>query len=366
MSLNTEPRSARVDDTGITPPPTVPNEPYYRRGEQARRWGALLLLIGVVWLVFTITSRGSFFGMGFIERTAELPAQSYAVERVVISGVNDNVELVAWNGDEVRVTGVKHAFGWNVGAAEDALEGLQLAVDESGDTLTIDVQRPGFFGIGRSPYVNLEISLPAEILAEASIVSGDLSVEGVRGDLTLRSVSGTITAEDTAGLLSVSTTSGDVALEGHTGGLAVETVSGDVRAEGDLENPQVESVSGDVELEGVSGSVDMRSISGELGAHDAGEASLMIESTSGDVEFSGALASGTSNRIGNISGDVHVRLADAADLQLELTSTSGDLDTDLDLSRLERERRRISGASGSGATSLSISTTSGDVEVTGD
>jgi DUF4097 and DUF4098 domain-containing protein YvlB len=366
MSLDTEPRSARVDDTGLAPPQTIPNEPYYRRGEQARRWGALLLLIGVVWLVFSITSRGSFFGVGFIERTAELPAQSYAVERVVISGVNDNIELVAWNEDEVRVTGVKHAFGWNGAAAEDALEGLQLAVDERGDTLTIEVRRPSFTGIGRSPYVNLEISLPAEILAEASVVSGDLSVEGVRGDLTLRSVSGEIAAEDTAGLMSINTTSGDVALEGHTGGLVVETVSGEVRADGDLQSPRVESVSGEVELTGVSGDVNLRSISGDLAAHDSAGATLAIESTSGDVEFSGALAEGTSSRIGTISGSVDVQLERADNLQLDLTSTSGDLETNLDLPRLERERRHVSGESGAGTTQLSVSTTSGDVEVKGE
>jgi hypothetical protein len=363
MSLDTEPRPAVATDTGVTPLQTTPDEPYYRRGEQARRWGALLLLVGVVWLVFSITSRGSFFGMGFVERTAELPARSYAVERVVISGVNDNITLVAADGDEVGVTGVKHAFGWNGGAAESALEELRLAVDEQGDTLIIDVQRPSLFGIGRSPFINLEVSLPAELLAEASVVSGDLVVEGVRGDLTLRSVSGSIAAEETAGLLSVNTTSGDVQLEDHSGGLVVETVSGDVRAEGALEGPRVESVSGDVELEGVSGAVELHSISGELAAHTGDDASLVIESTSGDVEFSGALASGTSSRISNISGDVRVRLVSPADLGLELTSMSGDLEADLELDRVERERRRVSGAIGEGATSLSIGTTSGDINV---
>jgi hypothetical protein len=363
MNLDTEPRAAAAPDTGATPPQTVPNEPYYRRGEQARRWGALLLLVGVVWLVFSITSRGSFFGMGFVERTAELPAQSYAVERVVISGVNDNITLLAGDGDEVRVSGVKHAFGWSGGAAEDALDDLQLTVDEQGDTLVIDVQRPALFGIGRSPYVELEVSLPSDILAEAGVVSGDLLVEGVRGDLTLRSVSGSIAAEETEGQLSVNTTSGDVDLEDHRGGLTVETVSGDVRADGALDSPRVESVSGDVELEGVSGSVDLRSISGELSARGDEEASITIESTSGDVAFSGELESGTPSRISNISGDVQVRLSDPGDMRLELTSMSGDLSSDLDLQGMERERRRLSGTLGDGETSLTISTTSGDISV---
>ncbi len=365
MSLDTEPRSARVEDTDLPLPPTVPDEPYYRRGEQARRWGALLLLIGVVWLVFSITSRGSFFGVGFIERTAELPVQSYTVERVVISGANDNIRLVAWNEDEVQVTGVKHAFGWNGGAAEEALEGLQLAVDERNETLTIEVRRPSLTGIGRSPYVDLRINVPAEILAEASLVSGDISVDGVQGELTLRSVSGEIEVEDTAGPLSINTTSGDVVLEDHTGTLVVETVSGRVRAKGDLENPRVESVSGDVRLSGVSGSIDLRSISGDLAALDAADASLAIETTSGDVQFSGALANGTSSRISTISSSVEVRLERTDDLRLELTTTSGDLDLDLNLDRVERERRRISGQNGTGTTQLSINTTSGDVEVKG-
>jgi hypothetical protein len=363
MTIDTEPRSTRPEDTTGMPPQRTPNEPYYRRGEQARRWGALLVLVGVVWLVFAVTSRGTLFGPGFVERSADIPAQSYAVERVVVTGTNDRIEFVAGDGDEVRVEGVKHAFGWNGAAADEALNNIQLVVNERGDTLVIEVQRPSFSGIGRSPRVDLLVSLPAEVPAEASVVNGDLIAEGVRSDLSLRSVSGEIVTENTSGELLVNSTSGDLNLSDHSGALVVETVSGDVQADGALENPRVATVSGDVELEGVSGTVDLHSISGNLSARGEQAASLTIESTSGDVDFRGALLPGSSSKIGNISGDVDVQLERAEDLQVDLTTTSGDFEADIELQDVQQDRRSLRGSRGDGETILSINTTSGDIEL---
>jgi hypothetical protein len=363
MMTENEPRVARPVPT--EGPIGLPNEPYYRRGEQARRWGALLLIVGVVWLVFALAARGEILGLGFAERTQMLPAQSFAAERVVIAGVSDNVEFVAAPGDEVVLTGVKYGFGWNGAAAEDALADLQLSVREEGDTLQIEVTRPPRLGaiLGRAPYVDLVVALPVGVGGEARVMSGDIALEDVRGDLLLETVSGSVEGDATAGALMVRTTSGDVRLSDHRGPLDVETTSGDVRASGALAGPRVETVSGDVRLEGASGTVAAQSISGDVAIGDAAGASLQIESTSGDVVFSGALLAGSTSQITNISGDVRVRLADVEDLRVELSTLSGDLEADLPLRGAEREQRSLRGSVGAGTTSLLVSTTSGDVAV---
>lgn len=364
MTTDHEPRVARpTDGGGLT---TLPSEPYYRRGEQARRWGALLLIVGVVWLVFALTARGPFLPVGFVERSEPIPPQAFAAERVVIVGLGDGVEIVPADGDEVVVAGERHGFGWNGASAADAAQRLEVLVDDQGDTLRVEVRRPSLVTLGRSPYAELRIALPAGVAAEASVVSGDIAAADVRGDLRLTTVSGGVEVSDSAGALTVRTTSGDVAVSGHAGALDVETTSGDVRADGELAAPRVETVSGDVELEGASGAVEARSISGELSVRDAQGARLSIESTSGDVTFAGSLAGGESSRIGNISGDVRVRLDDPGDLRLDLSTLSGDLESDLPLRDADRERRSLTGTLGVGDTVLTISTTSGDVEVSGE
>lgn len=368
MSLDTEPRASERAES-LRAPQIMPDEPFYRRGEQARRWGAMLLLVGVVWLVFALSARGSLFGLGigFVERSQQIPAQTFAVERVVVNGMNDDVEIVGWGGEGIKVEGTEHGYGWNGDAATAALERLEVVVEQRGDTLTVEVRRPGGINsvIGRSSYAELRISLPEGAQAEASVVSGNLSFGELRSDLTLSTVSGEIAGADSEGSLSINTTSGDVELRDHRGALAVESVSGDIQAEGAIERPQVKTVSGDVSLNGVSGPVALSTISGELEVQDARDAQLTLESTSGDIEFGGVLGGGAS-RISNISGDVSLQLEDAADLLLEATTTSGDLSADLPLRDLVQERRRLSGQLGDGAAALSISTTSGDVEVEGE
>lgn len=364
MNLKLDPRATPPRGDQPQPPAPLPDEPFYRRGEQARRWGGILLLIGLVWLVFAIGSRAGLPTAGFVERTASLGAQSFAAEKVVVTGVADHVELVGWNRDEVEVQVVKHAFGWNGAAAEDALDQLDVAMSRRGDTLVIEVRRPLGTVIGRAPYADLRLALPAEVSAEAHVVSGDIAVEAVRGDLTLVTVSGNVTVEDTRGAIAVSTTSGDLEVRDHAGALSAESVSGDVRLEGDLASPEVRTVSGDARLDGASGSVVMSTISGDLSVAGASLTGLSVESTSGDVEARVDLARGATGSISNISGDVDLRIPDDARLGLDVTTASGELTTDID--GLEAGRRSLHGDLGGGGASLSVSTTSGDVEVWGE
>lgn len=361
MDLKLDPQAAPPRGDQPLPPAPVPDEPYYRRGDQARRWGGILLLAGLVWLVFSIGSRSALPTAGFVERTEPIGAQSFTAERVVVSGVADHVEFVGWNQGEVRVEGVKHAYGWNGGAAEDALDQLDVQITSRGDTLVIEVKRPLGTVIGRAPYAELRVALPEGVSAQANVVSGDINAEEVRGDLALTTVSGNVRVGDTRGALTLSTTSGDVEVRDHDGAVSAESVSGDVRLEGDLASPTVRTVSGEARLDGASGSVVLSSISGELSLEGAGLAGLDVESTSGDIEARVELAEGATGSISNISGDVELRLSEDARLDLEVTTASGELTSEI--GGLEADRRSLRGALGGGGPALTVSTTSGDVEV---
>lgn len=361
MMTDHEPRVARPGGAPVQG--AAPDEPFYRRGEQARRWGALLLLVGVVWLVFALTARGPLFGLGFIERSGPIEPQAFTAERVVINGLNDDVTLVPADGEQIVLAGERHAFGWSGAAAEQALEQLEVAATLRGDTLTIEVRRPSLNLLGRAPYAALRVALPEGVAAEAQVVSGDLAAEGLSGDVRLVTVSGSVATEATVGPLEIRTTSGDVRVAGHAGSLDVETTSGEVEADGALASPRLASVSGDLDVSGAEGAVEARSISGDISVGAAEGATLRIESTSGDVRFAGSLADGARSTIGNISGDVEVRLAAPADLRLELSTVSGELESDLELTGLARDRRSLRGAAGDGSGDLTISTTSGDVLV---
>ena len=349
--------------------PTQPDEAYYRnRGDQTRRWGALLLVVGVIWLVFELTSRGSLFGwsLGFVERQAELPARSFAVKQVIIRGLSDNIRLRSADSGEVLVTGVEHGFGWNSGAATSALDHIDVALDQRGDTLSVEVVRQGgLIGfIGRSPYVDLQIGLPPGTMLDIQTASGDLQADNIRADGSLTTISGEIETTDTAGALKVNSTSGDINMQDHAGSLEVNSTSGEVTLEGAIEQPHVTTVSGDIQLKGVTGDVQLETISGEIDVSDAQDVQAQLESTSGDVSLQGSLTG--ESRIANISGEVHLRLSDVRDLRLDASTTSGSIESNLPLTNEERDRRSLRGIVGEGASLLTIATTSGDIAVEAD
>lgn len=338
-----------------------------RRREQMHRWGALLLLIGVIWLVFELTIRSSLFniGAGLVEHTDALPPQSFVADRLRITGVNDDVKLTPGRGEAILVEATRHAFGWNAGLAGQALERLEIKPDTQGDTLVINLRSASRLAaaVGRVPFVTLRVTVPAGTPVEVGLVSGDIEIEGVQGDLNLRTVSGHVRVAKVKGALFVNSASGDVEVRNHAGALSVETTSGAVRINDVNGDVRLSTVSGDVSVEYVSGAVQARTISGAITTHSATGASLALESTSGDVRFDGKLAQGSVSTLSTISGDVWVQLANPDDLFLDLRTTSGDLNSDLPLGGGVRERRHLSGRIGAGATRLTITTASGDVTI---
>ncbi len=168
-------------DTNTPQRPATPDEAYYRGG-QVRRWGVLLLLVGVVWLVFELTSRGSLFGLGlgFVQRSADTPAQSFAAARLVVRGAADNIVLERAPAASVTVASTRHGFGWSADAARAALDRLDVQITQSGDTLTVEVRRAGGISgfIGRAPYVDLAIGVPDGLALDVQTVSGDLRPAG--------------------------------------------------------------------------------------------------------------------------------------------------------------------------------------------
>lgn len=351
-------------------PTALPDEAYYQRGDQARRWGGLLVLFGVIWLVFSLTTRGLPFdlGFGFVEATQTAPVQRYTAQQVVISGTSDEVYLSRTTADQIEVEVVTRGFGWQPSAAEASRERLEVRVEVQDDTLQIEVRRPPSIGVvlGRAPYAELYIALPANVAVQTTLVSGSITGEELANSLDLRTISGDMRLNASSGPVILTTTSGEMTVHDHSGSVEIESVSGDLELR-HTDTPttlRIETVSGDAELEQVRGAVEFRSISGDLELKASGPTSLQLETTSGDLDSELMLAPNSTNQIRSISGDVQVALRDPNNLSLTLNSSSGDLEIDLASRERTDERRSVQLTLGTGSTSLEISTTSGDIRVT--
>lgn len=181
-------------------------------------------------------------------------------------------------------------------SSESALASLALEQQRSGDTLNVTMRRTsnttGWRG-NHYAYLDLAGQVPAGVLVQAVVGSGDAQVVGVSaasadvgsGDVELQRIAGRVTTK---------VGSGDVTLD-DVGGLKVLSIgSGDVEARNVRGPVEVGSVgSGDFKLQGArgdvrigslgSGDIDLRDVEGSVQVGSIGSGDLDIRGVSGDL-----------------------------------------------------------------------------------
>lgn len=189
---------------------------------------------------------------------------------------------------------------------ESALAALVLDQKREGDTLHVTMRRErnvtGWMG-NQYAYLDLTGQVPANVLVQAVVGSGDAWVTGVAaasadvgsGDAEVRRIAGRVTAKvgsgdvniDEAGELKVlSIGSGDVEVRGVRGPVEVGSIgSGDFKLERGGGDVRIGSVgSGDVELRDVTGSVQVDSVgSGDIDVRGVGGDLTVSSKGSGDI-----------------------------------------------------------------------------------
>jgi DUF4097 and DUF4098 domain-containing protein YvlB len=206
-----------------------------------------------------------------------------------------------------------------------AIEGPQKLLDathveQRGDRVVIELRRKaflGFFGnIEGSLHVQARIPLHSRV--DVLTASGDVRLDGVFGELDMKTTSGDVTvAGEVEGDATIKTVSGDVRLPAVGGELVTHTVSGDTRAEAVGRSASVKSVSGDVRIDSLrEGQVNVQSVSGDVALGIAIGTSVDVDAAtasgdlSSEVPLSGVRDEDAGPTVvirGNtVSGDVRV------------------------------------------------------------
>ncbi|MBS0396434.1 MAG: DUF4097 family beta strand repeat protein [Proteobacteria bacterium] len=221
--------------------------------------------------------------------------------QVEVQSVAGRVEVVGWDKPEVAVTGT-------VGDDVEAVE-----VTGSGTRTSVRVRTHNSHGIligwHSGADANLVVHVPAASAVTVNLVSADLSVRGVGGNEELQTVSGDVTAAAQREVR-IHTVSGDVHLTAGTDSRMIDlsTVSGDVSVNGGGGELSVNTVSGDGLISvGTLTRAHLKTVSGDFGltADLAGDGRLEAESVSGDfnIHFTGALPSAAYD-LQSFSGDL--------------------------------------------------------------
>lgn len=219
----------------------------------------------------------------------------FEAERRLASSASGVRELLLEAGSgslEVRgVTGLREiqAVARACASREEFLEDLQLTAETSGSVFRLQARYPewqGWTGGDRYARLDLVVQVPdgmaAEILDGAGAMevselgsvsirdgSGEVRVEGIRGDLIIR---------DGSGELEIRGVSGFVEIQDGSGEILLQDVGADV---------EIQDSSGEVEIQGVAGSVILSDSSGELDVRDVLGSVHVLRDSSGDIRVRG-------------------------------------------------------------------------------
>jgi len=206
---------------------------------------------------------------------------------------------------EVRVQGKACA------PDKDVLDEIELRTDRRGDTLYVEVETPDGNWRRHSPYLDLEIEVPENLLLDVEDSSGSVKIEGVRGleledgsgDILVRKIAEGVEIEDGSGEVEVTEIGGQVRIDDGSGSLSVEHVGGAVTIEDGSGEITVRDTEASVDIvEDGSGSIELDHIGGDVLVQEDGSGSIRAEHVAGDfiVERDGSGGVHTNHIEGNV------------------------------------------------------------------
>ncbi|RMG55744.1 MAG: hypothetical protein D6723_02000 [Acidobacteria bacterium] len=311
-------RPAGSTQSAYVPPESSPMEAYAEPSRK-RRWPWVLgCVLGCLLLAFGLIGYGLYQGASQLKgiRITE-GAEGIEIikdgKKITIGGLQEtsadvitrtiplapggtfalfadigDVKISTWDEDLISIKAKKH-----LGSADEKAQ-VTLEVDTSTpNTVIIRTRRPS----GTRAHIDYqEIKLPRRVnIDQISVVRGDVHIEGVEGNVSVRTVSG------------------DVVLGHIRGPVKVQTVSGDVRTEllenADERDTTLESVSGDIVIRFLgpfNANVNLSTTTGDIDV--SGDVHLLLKRGFGSKSAHGSIGQGgpPTIHIKTVSGDIRL------------------------------------------------------------
>ena len=210
---------------------------------------------------------------------------------VQIASICGSVVVKGWDKKELSITG--HID-----------EGATLEIEGSAERWYVEVD-PNNSKKGGCGY--LEIHVPRSTKLGVEVVSTEIDVAEVTGNLNVESVSGSID------------------IEGTTGEIGAETISGAVDVQAMTRSVDIESVSGSITLgDSVQGKASATSISGNIEASGGPYDRVELETVSGNIKFKGRINRDARLDLTTHSGDITLAVPNL-DAEVEVSTFSGSI-----------------------------------------
>lgn len=279
--------------------------------------------------------------------------------RVELATGSGEAHVVVGGEGEVRVHGEIHASDWSKSESQQRVQQL-----ESNPPI---IQQGGLIRIGDtgrqwgSGSIDYTVTVPPATDFSGRTGSGDLSVTGLQGPVTILSGSGDITLAQIGGDVRATSGSGDFTFSNMAGQIQITTGSGDITLAYPKNEVRIQTGSGDIQITQPGDAVTIQTGNGDVEIGSAAP-DLTIHTGSGGITITGDPRSGAFWDLHAASGDIALNTSSSASFQLHAHSGSGDIDAQIPITMegttgSHELRARI----GDAKAHVEASTTSGDI-----
>jgi DUF4097 and DUF4098 domain-containing protein YvlB len=245
--------------------------------------------------------------------------------RLNLDNFEGDVVVTTWSRSVIRVQ-----------ATHD--DDTRVAVDVTGGT--VGVRGRSRYG---PPEVEYRLTVPADMNLEISTHSGDVSIDGTRGEVDVQTTEGTVTVAGGSGRISLRSVEGEITLTGASGRISLSAVDGDVT------------------VRGARGTLEINAVDGAIRLEDIDATTVEATTVDGEIDFAGAIRDGGSYRLSSHDGNVTVT-APAIDAVVSVSSYEGDFDSDFPVTLTgNASRKRFNFTLGSGRARLELESFDGTV-----
>jgi hypothetical protein len=193
----------------------------------------------------------------------------------VLTDINGTVTVSSWDLPEIHVSGAKRIGGFLPWVTPDeGFRATRVEMEQQGSRVVVRATRTqeGFWGfmnwLGGAATVDYSVRVPRNCNVVIDLVSGSLSVQGVRGSVIVRTVSANCSLRSLDGKVVANTVSGSVVAEDVVGQAAFKTVGGAVGVrEGRYLGLSIGSVAGDFSIDAAlspDGRYEFQTVSGTV------------------------------------------------------------------------------------------------------
>lgn len=261
--------------------------------------------------------------------------------RLALENFNGSVEILSWEKEEVRITGVKYA------RTEADLRELKIEVSSAADAIRIRTVRPaerrGSMG---ARYV---VRVPRQVELERVLnANGSIRLEEIRGSSRLETSNGSISLRRIEGPVEAKTSNASITADRLAGDAVLRTSNGSIR---------LDRLEGTLEAVTSNAGITVRM------AEPAPRRPIRLETSNGSIELTLDDLKENEVRARTSNASITLRLPASVKARVKADTTNGSIHSDFQLLTRAVGKNHLEGEIGGGGPLVQLTTSNGSIHV---